>query len=101
MFDYRLGMAQRRYDSRTVEGKVGIVNEFGQLIISVSNPVRQGEYVRLLADRLGVREDAIRGQLGRLSRGQPGVRDRRVQVELAPVPEAGARVLIERELLHF
>jgi DNA primase len=101
IFDYRLAMAERRDDSRTVEGKVGIVNELGPLIISVSNPVRQGEYVRLLADRLGVREDAIRGQLGRLSRGQAGVRERRVQVELPPVPEAGARALIERELLHF
>jgi DNA primase len=101
IFDYRLAMAQRRYDSRTVEGKVGIVNELGQLIITVSNPVRQGEYVRLLADRLGVREDAIRGQLGRLRRGQPGAGGGRARIEMPPVPEAGARILAERELLHL
>lgn len=101
IFDYRLAMAQQRYDHRTVEGKVGIVNELGQLIITVSNPVRQGEYVRLLADRLGVREDAVRGQLGRLRRGQPGAGEGRGKVDMPPVPGAGARGLIERELLHL
>ena len=101
IFDYRLAMAQARYDSRTVEGKVGIVNELGQLIISVSNPIRKGEYVRLLADRLGVREDAVRGQLERLRRGEPRAEGITARVGTPPVPEAGARVLTERELLHL
>ena len=99
IFDYRLAMVQRRYDGRTVEGKVGIVNELGQLIISVSNPVRQGEYIRLLADRLGVREEAIRGQLGRLRRGHPGGGE--VRAQMPPVSDAGVRALTERELLHL
>src|SRR5262249_2919367 len=99
IFDYRVAMGQRRFDGRTVEGKVGIVNELGQLIISVSNPVRQGEYVRLLADRLGVREGAIRGQLGRLRRGHPGAGE--VRPHMPPIPEAGVRLLTERELLHL
>jgi len=94
-------MAQARYDSRTVEGKVGIVNELGQLIIAVSNPIRKGEYVRLLADRLGVREDAVRGQLERLRRGEPRAEGIKARVGMPPVPEAGARVLTERELLHL
>jgi DNA primase len=99
IFDYRMAMVQRRFDSRTVEGKVGIVNELGQLIITVSNPVRQGEYVRLLADRLGVREEAIRGQLGRLRRGHPGAAE--VRAQMPPVPEAGVRLLTERQLLYM
>jgi DNA primase len=101
IFDYRLALAQQRHDGRTVEGKVGIVNELGQLILTVSNPIRQGEYVRLLADRLGVREDAIRGQLGRLRRGQPGAGTVRARTEVPPASEAGARILAERELLHL
>lgn len=101
IFDYRLAMAEQRYDGRTVEGKVGIVNELGQLIITVSHPVRQGEYVRQLADRLGVREEAIRGQLGRLRRGHPGAGEARARIELPPVPGARGRLLIERELLHL
>jgi len=100
IFEYRLAMAQRRHDGRTVEGKVGIVNELGPLILTVTNPVRQGEYVRLLADRLDVREDAIRGQLGRIGRGRPGAREPRAEEALPPVPET-ARALTERELLHL
>lgn len=101
IFDYRLALAEQRYDGRTVEGKVGIVNELGTLIISVSNPVRQGEYVRLLADRLGVREEAVRGQLGRIGRGRPVARAPHEQGVAPPVPEASARGLTERELLHL
>jgi DNA primase len=68
VFDYRFAMASARHDARTVEGKVGIVDEISQLIIIAPNPVRQSEYVRLLAERLGVREDAIRGQIRRLAK---------------------------------
>jgi DNA primase len=68
VFNYRFAMASARHDGRTVEGKVGIVDEMSQLIIIAPNPVRQSEYVRLLAERLGVREDAVRGQLGRLAK---------------------------------
>jgi DNA primase len=96
-----MAMVQRRFDSRTVEGKVGIVNELGQLIITVSNPVRQGEYVRVLAERLAVREDAIRGQLARLRQGRPEAGGDRTRRETPPMPEAGARMLAERELLHI
>lgn len=99
IFEYRLAMAVRRHDPGTVEGKVGIVDELAQLIITVSHPVRQAEYVRLLAERLGVREDAIRGQLRRVGRrdgpGHPAA------AEVRPASEATARVGAERLLLHL
>jgi DNA primase len=101
IFDYKLALASRRYDSRTVEGKVGIVNELGQLIIMVTNPVRQGEYVRLLADRLGVREDAIRGQLRRLGRVRPGGGEPRAPAEIQSISDVNARANTERLLLHL
>ena len=72
VFDYRFAMASARHDPKTVEGKVGIVDELSQLIIIALNPVRQSEYVRLLAERLGVREDAIRGQIRRLAKDREG-----------------------------
>jgi DNA primase len=99
IFEYRLAMAVRRHDPGTVEGKVGIVDELAQLIITVSHPVRQAEYVRVLAERLGVREDAIRGQLRRLGRrGDPG---RPAAAETRPASEATARAGAERLLLHL
>jgi DNA primase len=99
IFDYKLALARRRFEANTVEGKVGIVNELGQLIISVRNPVRQGEYIRLLADSLGVREDAIRRQLRRIGRIEAS--GRREPVESQPASGTSVRVDTERLLLHL
>ena len=101
IFDYKLALASRRFDGRTVEGKVGIVNEIGQLIISVTNPVRQEEYVRLLAGRLGVREEAIRGQLRRIGRARSGGGEVCAPAEMQPASDASGRAVTERELLHL
>lgn len=100
IFEYRLEIAWKRHDPRTVEGKVGIVDEIARLISTVPNPVRQGEYVRLLAERLDVREDAIRGQFRRAARrddAAPGG----AHVDVRPVSEATARAGAERLLLHL
>ncbi len=100
VFDYRIAMAGRRHDAKTVEGKVGIVDEISRLIITVPNPVRQAEYVRLLAERLGVREDAVRGQLRRIGRSKDEAR-RPASAEVRAGPEATARAGAERLLLHL
>src|SRR5579859_5561772 len=99
VFDYRFAMASARHDGRTVEGKVGIVDEMSQLIIIAPNPVRQSEYVRLLAERLGVREDAIRGQFRRLAKDREDTR--RPAATPRKVPEADGRVGAEALLLHL
>jgi len=99
VFDYRFAMASARHDGRTVEGKVGIVDEMSQLIIIAPNPVRQSEYVRLLAERLGVREDAIRGQIRRLAKDREDTR--RPVATLRKAPEADGRIGAEALLLHL
>jgi DNA primase len=107
VFDYRFAMASRRHDGRTVEGKVGIVDEMSQLIIIARNPVRQAEYVRLLAERLGVREDAIRGQIRRLAQGRDDSRApsegraARPSGSLRTGSESDGRAGAERLLLHL
>ncbi len=100
VFDYRFAMAAKRHDPKTVEGKVGIVDEISQLLLLVQNPVRQAEYVRLLAERLGVREEAIRGQLRRVGRLGEDAR-RTAPAEVRPGQEATARAGAERLLLHL
>jgi len=100
IFEYRMAAALQRHDPRTVEGKVGIVDEMSRLITTAANPVRQGEYVRLLAERLGVREDAIRDEFRRLGHRQEARRPARVPAA-APVPEATGRAAAERLLLHL
>ncbi|HEV2282335.1 MAG TPA: DNA primase [bacterium] len=99
VFDYRFAMASARHDGRTVEGKVGIVDEMSQLIIIAPNPVRQSEYVRLLAERLGVREDAIRGQFRRLAKDRDDTR--RPAGTPRRAPESDGRVGAEALLLHL
>jgi len=56
--------------------------------------------VRLLAERLGVREDAIRDEFRRLGHRQEARRPARVPAA-APVPEATGRAAAERLLLHL
>jgi DNA primase len=100
IFQYRLAMAVRRHDPETVEGKVGIVDEVAQLITTVSHPVRQAEYIRLLAERLGVREDAVRGQLRRMTQ-RAGGGARQGPTGSGAVSEASARARAEELLLHI
>jgi len=100
-FEFRLAVATSRHDPDTVEGKVGIVDELGQLIIMAPDLVKQSEYVRLLAGRLSVPESAVRNQLARVSRTR----------ERAPrlLPGDGVRVAAddtarteaEHQLLHL
>jgi DNA primase len=100
IFDYRLAAALRRHDPRTIEGKVGIVDEMSRLITVAVNPVRQAEYVRLLAERLGVREDAVRDELRRLGQRREPRRTARIGAA-PPLVEAQGRAAAERLLLHL
>ena len=69
VFEYQMAMVAARHDARTVEGKVQIVDELVPPLAAVTNPVRQTEYLRLLAERFHVREDAVRQRLRRYRKG--------------------------------
>ncbi|HXX40228.1 MAG TPA: DNA primase [bacterium] len=100
IFEYRLAIAMERHDPKTVEGKVGIVDEMGQLLTMGLNPVRQAEYVRMLSEQLGVREEAIRDELRRL--GQREQARRPAQAATAtPIPETRGRAAAEGLVLHL
>jgi DNA primase len=98
MFEYRVEMATRRHDARTREGRIALIDEVLTVIQSVANPVRTAEYLRALAGRFGVPEDAIRQRLRTRRRSAPTV-----------APESGAPALrsdraredAERLLLHL
>jgi len=101
VFEFRLAVALTRHDPRTAEGKVGIVDEMAQLIITASDLVRQSEYAALLAQRLGVPEAAVRGQLARVGRSKEGPQRLLAGEGVRPVPESTARAEAERLLLHL
>ncbi|HEY3248709.1 MAG TPA: DNA primase [bacterium] len=97
VFDYQVAMAVRRHDPASVEGKVRIVDELLPALAAVANPVRQAEYIRALAERFDLREDAIRQRLR--SKGRPRAGSA-AQPPLETRPER-ARVQAERLLLHL
>ena len=63
MFEFRLEQALGRHDTHTVEGRVALADEMLVVIASVANPVRQSEYVRMVAERAGLAEAALRQRL--------------------------------------
>ncbi|MGH2435612.1 MAG: DNA primase, partial [bacterium] len=99
VFEYQMAAVAARHDPRTVEGKVWIVDELMPALGSVANPVRQAEYVRLLAERYDVSEDAVRQRL----RTRRKARASNERAEPAPVPAGAvrARHQAERLLLHM
>jgi DNA primase len=96
IFDYQVSLAASRYDAKTVEGKVRIVDVLLPSIAAVSNPVRQAEYLRSLAQRFDLAEDAVRQRL--TARGRPTEAHR----GQPPSPPADrARNQAERLLIHL
>jgi DNA primase len=97
MFEYRVQRAIARHGTGTREGKLSAVDEVLTVIQSVANPVRVAEYIRALAERFDLPEDALRQRL-------------RSQVRPASTVRAGgapavlrmerAREEAERLLLH-
>ncbi len=59
VYDYLLDSAFERFDSQTIEGKRKISGEFILVLAKISNEIVRDHYVRQLADRLQVGEEAI------------------------------------------
>jgi DNA primase len=97
IFDYQVGMAASRHDPKRIEGKVRIVDELLPAVAAVANPVRQAEYIRSLAQRFELAEDAVRQRLRARQRGkgQPGSTP-----EVILTPDR-ARHQAERLLVHL
>jgi DNA primase len=63
--EFRLGQLMKEYDPQTVEGKEEIVNAMFEDLSRISNLVAREGYVRVVCERLGVSEDALRSELVR------------------------------------
>ncbi len=98
MFEYNVEMASRRHDPASREGKLALIDEVLTVIQSVANPVRTAEYLRALAERFDLPEDALRQRLRTRKRtGRPSTKDAG-----APLLRGDrAREEAERLLLHL
>lgn len=70
VFDYQVSAAAGRHDPKTIDGRVRIVDDLMPTVAAVSNPVRQAEYIRSLAQRFDLQEDAVRQRLRTRLRGK-------------------------------
>ncbi len=97
VFEYAVAQALTRHDPRTVEGKVGLVDELLPVLGAVANPVRQSEYLRALAERFTISEDALRQRLAATRRSGRGAAQPSVPVAV----QGTKRHRAERLLLHM
>lgn len=97
-FEYRLDAAARRHDPTSREGKIALIDEVLNVLQVIPNPVRTAEYLRSLAERFAIPEEALQQRLRARRRGGRSY-----------APEAGApalrsdraRLEAERLLLHL
>jgi len=98
MFEYRLEAAALRHGPGLREGKLALVDEMLDAIQTVANPVRAAEYLRALAGRLALPEEALRQRLR--SRKRSGRSPEQQQAAITP-SDNRAREEAERLLLHL
>ncbi len=98
MFEYRIAQAEKRHNPDSREGKLALVDELLSVVRATINPVRAAEYVRVLAERFDLPEEALRQRLrARGRRGRPPAGE---GVTVAPAGDR-AREEAERLLVHL
>ncbi len=65
IYDYFLDSAFSRFDARTIDGKRKISLELTPILAKISNKVVQAHYVRQLADKLRVEEEAVAAEVAK------------------------------------
>jgi len=99
LFDFKLESLQASYDRETIEGRAAIAAEMLPTIMRFSNEIVKSEYVRRLAQRLSVAEEALRAEMKKLI----GTVSRRDSEFARPRPETGMDQLpaVEKNILRL
>ncbi|MFZ5800445.1 MAG: DNA primase [Candidatus Omnitrophota bacterium] len=71
LFDYKFKLLSARYNPTTVEGKAKICKEMLPTINRFKDAVLKSEYLKKLAERLEVNEDALRIELAKIKEPRP------------------------------
>ena len=97
LFDYKLGLLRRQFDPRQMEGRIGICQEMLPTLKRVPNAIQRGDYVRRLAEILGIAEGLLWTELNRV-RLQSSSSWRPVAIADSPLPSQAPAMSAE-ELL--
>lgn len=98
VISYFLTKASGRYDSRTLEGKRGIMASVLPLVARLPREVDKAHWVGTIAARVGVREDAVWQDLGKESAAQNQPVAKLSTMPHAPKERTRAQILEERML---
>ena len=107
-FDYKLDSLKRAYDADSIEGKTKIAKEILITLDKLSSEIEKYEYIRKLADSLGLKEEIVVAEFRNIllktnknydkSRGSPVTStDSRINNEFVPIAE---RVVIKGMLTN-
>lgn len=66
-YDFFIQEVFRKHDAKTADGVRRISREITPLLAQVNDAIVQAHYVRVLAEKLGVPDDAVGAQIGRVS----------------------------------
>ena len=70
VYDFYLKRAWSRFDLRTGEGKRRVTAELAPILASINNQVEQAHYVKLVAEKLKVAEEAVLGEMRKVKVGR-------------------------------
>lgn len=102
LFDYKLGRLTEKLNPREVEGRVRICQEMLPTIKRMPNAIQRGEYVKRLAEALGISEQLLWTELERVKLGAPSWKPEGVAAAAAPsrMPAMSAEDLLAGLLLE-
>ncbi len=102
LFDYKLGHLTGQFNPGEVEGRVRICQEILPTIKRVPNAIQRGEYVKRLAEALGIAEQLLWTELGRVRLNAPSWKPEGVAEAAAPsrMPGMSAEELLAGLLLE-
>ena len=73
-FDYKMDVLRKVYDVESIEGKTKIAQEILTSLQKLKSEITKHEYIKKLSDRLGVKEEILIAELGKLNTA-PKARD--------------------------
>ncbi|MEK6733099.1 MAG: DNA primase [Candidatus Omnitrophota bacterium] len=100
LFTYKLDIMKNRFDNTEPESKAEIIKEMLSTIHRVKNAIVRAEYIRLLAQELSVKEDAVWEELKKI-KGTPhhslrsDAGQARKKIDIAPAEKILAKLMME------
>lgn len=96
VYDFLIEGVLRRFSPATGEGKAKISQKLAPILAGITDKIVQSHYVTVLADRLGIAEEAVAAQVA--SKALP---PREIKEELAVPAQKSRRELLEENLMSI